>query len=129
MVSALIAISGQRKPDPLFRQTSVSLIVANLSVVVAFLFRINTEETSTFSPKELKSIITFGSQPIRLRAQRDSLQPTTVVGIETTTVILDDFGTYPQEAGKRPKNHDDAEADTSPMPVKRALLSDLDVKV
>ncbi|KAF8437246.1 hypothetical protein L210DRAFT_3682683, partial [Boletus edulis BED1] len=38
-------------------------VVANLSVVVAFLFRISTEETPTPAPLELKSIITFGSHP------------------------------------------------------------------
>ena len=105
------------------------MIVASLSVVVALLFRINTEETSTFSPKELKSIITIGSQPIRPRAQRDPLQSTTMVGIETMTVILDDFGTYPREAEKRPENHNDTEACTPPVPVKPALLPELDVNV
>ena len=105
------------------------MIVASLTVVVAFLFRINTEETSTFSPKELKSIITIGSQPIRLRAQRDPLQSTTVIGIETTTVILDDFGTYPREVEKQPENHNDAEACMPPLPAKPVLLSDLHVNV
>ncbi|KAI5996839.1 hypothetical protein F5J12DRAFT_725483, partial [Pisolithus orientalis] len=78
-------------------EVSVSLIVANLSVVVAFLFRISTEETSTPASLELKSIITFGSLPIRERTQ---LGPSTmVIGIETTTIQLDDFQCISQGSG------------------------------
>ncbi|KAI5996866.1 hypothetical protein F5J12DRAFT_852610 [Pisolithus orientalis] len=73
-------------------ESSTSLIVANLSVVVAFLFRISTEDSSTPAPLEFKSIITFGSQPIRTREQHDPPSPSTVVvGIETSTIRLVDF--------------------------------------
>lgn len=120
MVPALLVTPAQCRLGPWFRQTSVSLIVANLSVVVAFLFRINTEETSTFSPKQLKSIITFGSRPIRIRGQRDPLQSATVVGIETTTVMLHDFGTHRSEDIKENGNGGDAEALTH-MPAKPGL--------
>ena len=102
----------------LILQTSVSLIVANLSVVIAFLCRIGTEETATFSPNELKSIITFGSQPIRQRAQHDPVCPAMIVGIETTTVTLDDFGKLRREDG----NGEDAEV-LPEMPDKPAPLA------
>ncbi|KAI6156816.1 hypothetical protein BKA82DRAFT_148391, partial [Pisolithus tinctorius] len=83
-------------------EVSISLIVANLSVVVAFLFRISTEETTTPALPELKSIVTIGSQPIRKRPQVNPFSPSTmVVTIETTTIKLDDFSTSPErEAGK-----------------------------
>ncbi|KAG2040527.1 hypothetical protein BDR03DRAFT_949015 [Suillus americanus] len=69
-------------------ETSVSLIVANLSVVVAFLLSLSAEdETST--PWTVTSIITFGSQPKR----RQVIDPlaTTVIGVETTTIKLTDL--------------------------------------
>ncbi|KAF8138909.1 hypothetical protein EV363DRAFT_1445685 [Boletus edulis] len=79
-------------------------VVANLSVVVAFLlFRISTEETPTPAPLELKSIITFGSQPA-LR-KREPLV-TRVIGVETTTIKMDDFTTPPQASDwKRQRRH------------------------
>ncbi|KAI6156773.1 hypothetical protein BKA82DRAFT_1002503 [Pisolithus tinctorius] len=80
-------------------ELSVSLTVANLSVVVAFFFRISTEETTTPAPLELKSMITFGSQPIRKRPQRDPLSSSTVVvETETQTIKFDDFGASPMRA-------------------------------
>ncbi|KAH7884166.1 hypothetical protein F5I97DRAFT_2047581 [Phlebopus sp. FC_14] len=77
-------------------ETSISLIVANLSVIVAFLFRISTEDNTNPAPLELKSIITFGSQPIRRRVP---LEPT-VIEVETTTIRLDDFSSSKEEAGR-----------------------------
>ncbi|KAG0702277.1 hypothetical protein DFH29DRAFT_875316 [Suillus ampliporus] len=71
-------------------ETSVSLIVANLSVVVAF-FLCNSAEDDTSSPAplELKSVITFGSPP-RKRRVGDTFA-TTVIGVETTTIQLTDL--------------------------------------
>ncbi|KAG0702267.1 hypothetical protein DFH29DRAFT_509122 [Suillus ampliporus] len=71
-------------------EASMSLIVANLSVVVAF-FLCNSAEDDTSSPApvELKSIITFGSPP-RKRRVGDPLA-TTVIGVETTTIQLTDL--------------------------------------
>ncbi|KAI5996831.1 hypothetical protein F5J12DRAFT_346201 [Pisolithus orientalis] len=92
-------------------EVSISLIVANLSVVVAFFFRISTEETSTPVLPELKSIVTIGSQPIRKRPQVDPLSSSTmVVTIETTTIQLDDFSTSPKRAAGKDGN--DAEVDS-----------------
>ncbi|KAI5996852.1 hypothetical protein F5J12DRAFT_346667 [Pisolithus orientalis] len=80
-------------------EVSVSLIVANLSVVVAFLFRISSEETASPAPLELKSTITFGSRPIRKRTPFDPLSESTiVVAIEPTTIKPDDFNTSPKQA-------------------------------
>lgn len=102
-------------------QASISLIVASLSVVVAFLFRISTEETATFSPKSLKSRITFGSQPIRNRVQPGPLQSTTLVGVETTTTIkLDDLGTHSKGVGE----YTDASDAEARMLAKPNLLPD-----
>jgi len=111
---------GLREAMAALFETSVSLIVANLSVIVAFLFRIGTEETVAFSPKELKSIVTFGSQPIRPRIQRDPYHVATLAGVEATTVALDDFGTVPS-SGIKAGSGSDLEAD---MPAKAELLSD-----
>jgi hypothetical protein len=71
-------------------EVSVSLIVANLSVVVAFFMSMSAEDDES-SPEPLKfvSIITFGSQP-RRRGVSDPLA-TTVIGIETTTIKLTDL--------------------------------------
>ncbi|KIO02115.1 hypothetical protein M404DRAFT_1002542 [Pisolithus tinctorius Marx 270] len=86
-----------------------SLIVANLSVVVAFLFRITTEENATPAPLEFKSIITIGSWPTRKRAELDPLSTSAIVVlIETTTIQLDDFGMSPKQVAGRDGN--DAEA-------------------
>jgi len=68
----------------------VSLIVANLSVVVAFFMSMSSEdETSSPAPLKFSSIITFGSQPRRRRVS-DPLA-TTVIGVETTTIKLTDL--------------------------------------
>ncbi|KAI5996868.1 hypothetical protein F5J12DRAFT_957454, partial [Pisolithus orientalis] len=89
-------------------ESSVGLVVANLSVVVAFLFRISTEETTAPAPLELKSIITFGSQPIRKRTPRNPLSMSAmVVAIETKTIKIDDSSTFPKQAAGR--DSDDAE--------------------
>jgi len=109
--------SGIKESVTAIVETSVCLIVANLSVVVAFFFRIGTEETTAFSPSELKSVVTFGSQPLRQRARHDPLR-STVVDIETTTVVLDDFG----GVRKDPRNGEDTE--TLPeLPTKSTLLA------
>jgi hypothetical protein len=71
-------------------EASVSLIVANLSVVVAFFMSMSSEdETSSPAPLKFSSIITFGSQPRRRRVS-DPLA-TTVIGVETTTIKLTDL--------------------------------------
>ncbi|KAI6156977.1 hypothetical protein BKA82DRAFT_142356, partial [Pisolithus tinctorius] len=89
---------GLREVLAAIAEFSVSLIVANLSVVVAFFFHISTEETATPAPLELKSIITFGSLPTRKRIQRDPLSTLTVVdGIETSTLEVDDLPTTPKK--------------------------------
>ncbi|KAG1859242.1 hypothetical protein F4604DRAFT_1684710 [Suillus subluteus] len=62
-------------------EASLSLIVANLSVVVAFIFRINSDDDSQSNPTP---IITFG-------AQRRTRVATTRVTIETTTIVLEDL--------------------------------------
>ncbi|KAG1778166.1 hypothetical protein EV702DRAFT_1278197 [Suillus placidus] len=68
-------------------EASVSLIVANLSVVVTFFCRLSTEDDSPSSPPPIR---TFGSPP-RKRV-RDPLATTfTGPGAETTTVVLEDL--------------------------------------
>ncbi|KAG1872925.1 hypothetical protein DFJ58DRAFT_910531 [Suillus subalutaceus] len=62
-------------------EASLSLIVANLSVVVAFIFRISSDDDSPSNPTP---IITFGGQHrTRIAATR--------VAIETTTIVLEDL--------------------------------------
>ncbi|KAI5996853.1 hypothetical protein F5J12DRAFT_746234 [Pisolithus orientalis] len=95
----LLSNGGLKEVLAAIVELSISLIVANLSVVVAFLFRISTEESTTPAPLELKSIITFGSQPIRKRAPFDPLStPTMMVGIETSTIRLNGCSTSPARA-------------------------------
>ncbi|KAI5996906.1 hypothetical protein F5J12DRAFT_852788 [Pisolithus orientalis] len=100
---------------------STSLIVANLTVVVAFIFRISAEETSAPTSLEFKSIITFGSQPIRKRPQRDPLATSAmVVAIETQTIKVDDFSMSPQRVAERDGNDTEAasiETLTKPAPL------------
>lgn len=64
-------------------EASVSLIVANLSVVVAFFFRLSAEDDST-----PVSIVTFGSQP--KKRVRDPLA-TTITGAECIPIVLEDL--------------------------------------
>ncbi|KAG1871891.1 hypothetical protein C8R48DRAFT_670331 [Suillus tomentosus] len=64
-------------------EASVSLIVANLSVVVAFFFRLSAEDDST-----PVSIVTFGSQP--KKRVRDPLA-TTITGAECAPIVLEDL--------------------------------------
>ncbi|KAI6156966.1 hypothetical protein BKA82DRAFT_949588 [Pisolithus tinctorius] len=105
----LLSNGGLKEVMAAIVQLSVSLTVANLSVVVAFFFRISTEDTPTPALLEFKSIITFGSRPIRKRPRLDPLStPTMMVGIEPTTIILEDFSTSPVRATERDDN--DAEA-------------------
>ncbi|KAG1884278.1 hypothetical protein F4604DRAFT_201953 [Suillus subluteus] len=66
-------------------EASMSLIVANLSVVVAFIFHLKAEEDSPSTPIP---IVTFGSQP-RKRV-RDPLA-TTFIGAESTPIVLEDL--------------------------------------
>ncbi|KAG1860943.1 hypothetical protein F4604DRAFT_1957679 [Suillus subluteus] len=66
-------------------EASMSLIVANLSVVIAFIFHLKAEEDSPSAPTP---IVTFGSQP-RKRV-RDSLA-TTFIGVESTPIVLEDL--------------------------------------
>ncbi|KAG1884275.1 hypothetical protein F4604DRAFT_201683 [Suillus subluteus] len=67
-------------------EASMSLIVANLSVVVAFIFHLKAEEDSPSTPTP---IITFGSLPSRKRV-RDPLA-TTFTGAESTQIVLEDL--------------------------------------
>lgn len=99
--------------------------MANLSVVVAFLFRIGTEETATFQPKALKSRITFGSLPIRKKVYRDPLQSTTAVSGESTTMILDDVGKNPMEVESERKDSNEAESLMPQAPAKPDGASDV----
>ncbi|KAI5996847.1 hypothetical protein F5J12DRAFT_957417 [Pisolithus orientalis] len=87
-------------------EVSVSLIVANLNVVVAFLFHISTEEQATPAPLELSSIITIGSQSTRKRVQCDPLSLSTMeAAIEIQTIKLDDFNVSPEQAAGRDDKH------------------------
>ncbi|KAG2339023.1 hypothetical protein BDR05DRAFT_637529 [Suillus weaverae] len=68
-------------------EASMSLIVANLSVVITFFCRLSTEDDSPSSPSHIR---TFGSPP-RKRV-RDPLATTfTGPGAETTMVVLEDL--------------------------------------
>ncbi|KAG1840055.1 hypothetical protein DFJ58DRAFT_94987 [Suillus subalutaceus] len=81
-------------------EASMSLIVANLSVVVAFIFHLKAEEDSPATPIP---IITFGSQP-RKRV-RDPLA-TTFTSAESIPIVLEDLS----ESGARSlKTGDDDE--------------------
>ncbi|KAI5996854.1 hypothetical protein F5J12DRAFT_346810 [Pisolithus orientalis] len=99
-------------------EESVSLIVANLSVVVAFLFRISTEESTTPASLELKSIITFGSQPTRKGTQNNPLStPSMVVAIETQTIQMGDFSmSAKHEAGRDGNDTEAASFETLSKP-------------
>ncbi|KAG2356661.1 hypothetical protein BDR07DRAFT_1612953 [Suillus spraguei] len=66
-------------------EASMSLIVANLSVVVAFIFHLKAEEDSLST---LTPIVTFGSPPRKYI--RDPLA-TTLAGIESTPIVLEDL--------------------------------------
>ncbi|KAG1805507.1 hypothetical protein EV424DRAFT_1544352 [Suillus variegatus] len=69
-------------------ETSVSLIVANLSVVVAFFLRMSAkDDTPSPVPWQSSPIITIGSLPIRRHRFNDPLA-TTAIGIDTTTIRL-----------------------------------------
>ncbi|KIK32730.1 hypothetical protein CY34DRAFT_18840 [Suillus luteus UH-Slu-Lm8-n1] len=66
-------------------EASISLIVANLSVVIAFLFNLNAEDDAPSSPAP---IITFGSLP-RKRVHDPLAMTFTDAG--TTAVVLEDL--------------------------------------
>ncbi|KAG1808972.1 uncharacterized protein BJ212DRAFT_632023 [Suillus subaureus] len=66
-------------------EASMSLIVENLSVVVAFIFNLKAGEDPPSTPTP---IVTFGSQP-RKRV-RDPLA-TTFIGVESTPIVLEDL--------------------------------------
>jgi hypothetical protein len=86
-------------------EASVSLIVANLSVVVTFLMRMSSEdETSSPAPLKFSSIVTFGSQPRRGRVSNPLA--TTVIGVETTTIKLTDLP-YSQSSVLKSGNTDE----------------------
>ncbi|KAG2095835.1 hypothetical protein BD769DRAFT_1369658, partial [Suillus cothurnatus] len=76
---------GTREAMAAVVETSGSLIIANLGVVVAFIFRLKAEEDS---PSTLAPIITFGSQP--MRRVRDPLA-TTFTGPESIPIVLEDL--------------------------------------
>ncbi|KAG1770339.1 hypothetical protein EV702DRAFT_1140027 [Suillus placidus] len=86
----VLTAGGLKEAVAAMVETSVSLIVANLSVVVAFFLSMSAEdESSSPEPWKFTSIITFGSQPRRRRFS-DPLA-TTVIGVETTTIKLTDL--------------------------------------
>ncbi|KIK42300.1 hypothetical protein CY34DRAFT_153491 [Suillus luteus UH-Slu-Lm8-n1] len=66
-------------------EASLSLVVANLNVVVAFIFHLSAEDESTYTPSP---VVTFGSQP-RKRV-RDPLA-TTFTGVGSTPIVLEDL--------------------------------------
>ncbi|KAG2104354.1 uncharacterized protein F5147DRAFT_704035 [Suillus discolor] len=69
-------------------ETSVSLIVANLNVVVAFFLRMSAkDDTPSPVPWQSSPVITIGSLPIRRHRFNDPLA-TTTIGIDTTTIRL-----------------------------------------
>ncbi|KAG1809634.1 uncharacterized protein BJ212DRAFT_1279157, partial [Suillus subaureus] len=86
----VLSDGGLREAVAAMVEVSVSLIVANLSVVVTFFLSLSSDD-DTYSPAPLKfsSIVTFGSQP-RRRHVHDPLA-TTVIGVETTTIKLTDL--------------------------------------
>jgi hypothetical protein len=59
----------------------VSLIVANLSVIVAFIFHLHSDDDSPSTPTP---VITFGGQ------NRSRITPT-CIAVETTTIVLEDL--------------------------------------
>ncbi|KAG2098939.1 uncharacterized protein F5147DRAFT_582871, partial [Suillus discolor] len=79
-------------------EASMSLIVANLSVVVAFFFHLSAEDDSTPA-----SIVTFGSLP--KRRVRDPLA-TTITGAESAPIVLEDLS---QSHPRSLKTRDDDE--------------------
>ncbi|KAG1821065.1 uncharacterized protein BJ212DRAFT_977470 [Suillus subaureus] len=86
----VLSDGGLREAVTAMVEISVTLIVANLSVVVAFSLRMSAEDvTSSPAPLKFTSIVTFGSQPRRRRLS-DSLA-TTVINVETTTIKLVDL--------------------------------------
>ena len=103
----------------LFHQMSVCLIVVNLSVIIAFFFRIGTEETAALLTGVLESIITIGSKSLWLRVQHDPLH-LTVIDIETTTIELNNL----VEVKKEPRISIDTEA-LPKMPTEAVLLADV----
>ncbi|KAG1884276.1 hypothetical protein F4604DRAFT_1676930 [Suillus subluteus] len=93
-------------------EASMSLIVANLSVVVAFIFNLKAEEESPSLPTP---IVTFGSQP-RKRV-RDPLA-TTFIGVESTPIVLEDLsGSGPRSL----KTGDDDEISFNNMEGKQTI--------
>ncbi|KAG1884293.1 hypothetical protein F4604DRAFT_1574803 [Suillus subluteus] len=66
-------------------EASMSLIVANLSVVVTFIFRLKAEDDSASTPTP---IITFGSRP---KKRVGNPLATTFIGAESIPIILEDL--------------------------------------
>ncbi|KAG1866211.1 hypothetical protein F4604DRAFT_1779364 [Suillus subluteus] len=83
----ILSDGGLKEAVAAIVETSVSLIVANLSVVVTFFLRMGAEDdTSSPAPLKFTPIITIGSQP-RRRHFSDPLAMT-VINVETTTINL-----------------------------------------
>ncbi|KAG1778167.1 hypothetical protein EV702DRAFT_190738 [Suillus placidus] len=66
-------------------EASLSLIVANLSPIVALIFRLSAEDDSPSTPSP---IMTFGSQP---RKRVRGPLATTFTGAESTPIVLEDL--------------------------------------
>ncbi|KAG2347248.1 hypothetical protein BDR05DRAFT_876797 [Suillus weaverae] len=78
----IVAGGGLKEVMAAVVEASMSLIVANLSVVVAFIFRISSDDDSSSTQTP---IITFGGQTTRKR-----IAPT-CIAVETTTIVLEDL--------------------------------------
>ncbi|KAG2048141.1 hypothetical protein BDR06DRAFT_984915 [Suillus hirtellus] len=84
----ILSDEGLKEAMAAMVETSVSLIVANLSVVVAFFLRMSAKD-DTPSPISWQSspVITIGSLPIRRHRFNDPLA-TNAIGIDTTMIRL-----------------------------------------
>lgn len=77
----IVAGGGIKEVMAAIVEASVSLIVANLSVIVAFIFRLHSEDDSSSTPTP---VITFSGQ------NRTRITPT-CIAVETTTIVLEDL--------------------------------------
>lgn len=82
----ILSNEGLKEAMAAMVETSVSLIVASLSVVVAFFLRMSAKD-DTPSPWQSSPVITIGSLPIRRHRFNDPLA-TTAMGIDTATIRL-----------------------------------------
>lgn len=117
-------------------QTAVTLIVANLNVVVAFIFRLGADDKETApAPLEVKSIMTFGKGDPRKKRSKfgGNMLSTTLMTTQrdvdrpsSTTFVLD---TLNQSAGSTTKVMADAGGDpmVSPDDMQKSVAWDTEV--